>query len=395
MIFQYIAHEVRNPVSAAISACSFVSAAVNEKEPLVDPESRAAVKDDVKIIENSLQFVNDLLRNMLDMCRVSRNQLNTELVMTDVLHDVLQPVASMLYHRDTCFEVEVDCQPENLIIMTDRLRLKQVIMNLGRNACKFVEKGFIRLKARVVEGEVHIYVEDSGPGIPLDKQKRLFAKFQESLDSLNQGTGVGLNLCQTMITHLGGDIWLDEDYNSGIPSCPGACFVVNLKKKPLTAADVSLLASGNGHCGDSIISEEGSSFSRKAAIADLPKDLSVLFVDDDLILRKLFCRIIKKALPTWTVKEAANGETALRMTATETFSVIFLDQYMSSVDKQLLGTETARALRAQGVESVICGLSANDLEESFISAGANAFMMKPFPCKEGELAKELVRILNV
>ena len=67
---------------------------------------------------------------------------------------------------------------------------------------------------------------------------------------------------------------------------------------------------------------------------------------------------------------------------------------MTSVDKQLLGTETVRKLRSDGVKSYICGLSANDMEEPFKGAGADAFMLKPFPCKPEPLTKELLRMLN-
>lgn len=58
----YIGHEVRNPVSAAMAACSFVKTAVSKPEPLTDEESRKTVREDVEIIDNSLRFVNDLLR---------------------------------------------------------------------------------------------------------------------------------------------------------------------------------------------------------------------------------------------------------------------------------------------------------------------------------------------
>ena len=67
---------------------------------------------------------------------------------------------------------------------------------------------------------------------------------------------------------------------------------------------------------------------------------------------------------------------------------------MASVEKQLLGTETVRALRARGVDSIICGLSANDMEQQFVEAGANGFLFKPFPCETETLSAELVRILG-
>jgi CheY-like chemotaxis protein len=115
-----------------------------------------------------------------------------------------------------------------------------------------------------------------------------------------------------------------------------------------------------------------------------------------MVLRKLFSRAIRKILPGWSLQEAANGETALKMVESDEnhFDLMFVDQYMASVEKQLLGTETVRALRAMGITAKICGLSANDVEHAFEDAGANAFMFKPFPTKPAALKRELVRILN-
>ena len=67
---------------------------------------------------------------------------------------------------------------------------------------------------------------------------------------------------------------------------------------------------------------------------------------------------------------------------------------MASVEKQLLGTETIQALRAKGVQSIICGLSANDMEEEFRKAGANFVMSKPFPCQRDALREEFRRMLH-
>jgi signal transduction histidine kinase len=131
--------------------------------------------------------VNDLLRTMLDMHRAASKQLQVDMAPVDLLHDVLEPVGGMLYQRGSKVKLIVEC-PGNLIINTDSLRLKQVVLNLGRNSTKFIQEGFIRLKAEEVNGSVKIYVDDSGCGIPLEKRELLFAKFQESLDVLSQGT---------------------------------------------------------------------------------------------------------------------------------------------------------------------------------------------------------------
>jgi hypothetical protein len=79
-------------------------------------------------------------------------------------------------------EIKTDC-PNNLIVMSDRMRLKQIVLNLA--AMRFVEQGYIQLQAEVANDNVTLLVEDSGPGIPR-KSERLFAKFKESLDLLNQ-----------------------------------------------------------------------------------------------------------------------------------------------------------------------------------------------------------------
>jgi signal transduction histidine kinase len=179
--------EVRNPVAAAMSAVSFVKNAIEVDEPLKTEEQKAETRDDVNIIDNALRFVNDLLRNMLDMHRAANKQLKVNMTPTDLMHDVLESVQVMLPQRDARFSVEVDCPP-GLVCMTDRLRLKQVCLNLARNSVKFIHEGFIRLRADVINNEVHLFVEDSGPGIPLEKRQMLFSKFQESLDSLSQGT---------------------------------------------------------------------------------------------------------------------------------------------------------------------------------------------------------------
>ncbi|CAB9528965.1 respiration control sensor protein ArcB [Seminavis robusta] len=438
---EFLSHEVRNPLSAAISACSFVSTAVNEPAPLSDEDTQKHVREDIEVVSSSLHYINDFLRSMLDIHKASDNKIKIEMAPTDILQDVLEPVSAILYKRMASFEVVVDCPP-NLVVMTDSIRLKQVVLNMVRNASKFVEKGFLRMRADVVDQQVIIYVEDSGPGIPLEKQKELFAKFQASLDMLGQGTGIGLNLSKKLMATMGGELWLDGSYDSGVEGCPGACFVVQLNTPPLDMESAlprdieSSLPHGNdlrsSYSGTRSDSFLNSHLSHQAEPADeaapnmvvpheqepaarlnapqpttepvqppaqpeLPPELSVLFVDDDAVLRKLFVRAVKRAMPTWKISEASSGETALRMCEElqpEQYDLIFLDQYMASADKQLLGTETAHTMRSKGISSRICGLSANDLRDSFINSGADDFVMKPMPCKVDELKQLLVRVLK-
>jgi nitrogen-specific signal transduction histidine kinase len=323
----FIAHEVRNPLSAAIGATSFVSSMVSEMNPLSTADARQSAKEDVRIIEDSLQFINDLLRNMLDMHRASSNQLKIDMAPADISRDVLEPVASMLYHRCADFDVLLEC-PKNLVVMTDRLRLKQIVINLGRNAAKFVEKGFVRLRANVVDGMVQVYVEDSGLGTPLEKRKGLFRKFQESLDSLNQGTGIGLCVCQNLIDLMHGEIVLAEKYESGMVGFPGSRFVIKLNTPAIVLDSINLEKSDSFAYKDesSLTQNDSLSMDRKIPLDDkspieLPENLSVLFVDDGMMLRKLSSRSIRKLMPSWKLKEAGNGETALKLVDESKFDI--------------------------------------------------------------------------
>lgn len=388
----FIAHEVRNPVAAAMAACNFVQTEMNKKQPYQDAESLEVSRGDMSVIENSLKFVNDLLRNMLDMHRAGNKQLQVDMVPTDLKHDIIEPVAGMLHaKRGSKVKVLVEC-PDNLWINADPLRLKQVILNLGRNSSKFIEEGFIRLKAEEVDNNVRLFVDDSGSGIPKGKRDRLFAKFQESLDVLSQGTGIGLYLCKSLVDLMGGKIYLDDDYHSGIEGHPGTSFVIDMQAPSVAPPEDTL----------ELLRPPGIQFDIPGATEeemhpideDLPDKLRVLFVDDDSILRKLFKRSVLRVAPNWEIREASNGESALVLTETEQFDLIFIDMYMASVEKQLLGTETVASLRNAGVKSKLCGLSANDLEEEFLQAGANAFMFKPFPCEAHELQYALIKILH-
>ena len=193
----------------------------------------------------------------------------------------------------------------------------------------------------------------------------------------------GLSLCEKLTQLLGGEIWLDDDYDSGIEGCKGARFVIALKTPPIDL--------------DELDQDTKSDDSFDEVMPTLPDSLSVLFVDDDVILRKLFSRTIRKTFPSWHVDEAASGEIALKMLESHNkkYDIIFLDQYMSSTVKQLLGTEVVREIRARGLtDTLICGLSANEIEQSFLEHGADAFCLKPFPCKEGQVRRELFRILS-
>ena len=340
----HCSHEVRNPLSAALSASVFVTSAVQSH---ISDDTLDSLREDANIISSSLRFINDLLRSMLDVHRATRDQMVLETDSIDILHDIFEPTASMIYARDTNFEILVDC-PEGIVVDADKLRLQQVVLNLARNSAKFVDTGFVRLRCNTDENKhVVLYIEDSGPGIPEEKRKDLFNKYQKSLDSLAQGTGVGLSLVEKLVNLMDGEIYLDEKYDSGREGTPGACMVINLKQVPKSGDDEDDLEVGGTANGGNVVDlsalKNGQDLSKYTMPQDLerqlPRYLNVLFVDDDRNIRKLAIRSLRRVRPDWTIREAASGEACLQVCSNPDtiFDLIFMDQYMTSVEQCLKG----------------------------------------------------------
>jgi CheY-like chemotaxis protein len=367
-----------------MAALSFVMD--HTTEFVQDEESRQILLEDSRVVESSLNYINDLLRSMLDINRAKCGRLRVSNSPTDILHDVLEPAAAILCIRGTSVEVTIDC-PEDLIVETDQLRLKQVCLNLVNNASKFTKDGFIRLRALSTTNNVVLFVEDSGPSVPEQKRECLFDSFQDSLDPLNQGMGIGLSICFNLCQLLGAKIWLDTSYHSGIESCPGSRFVVELQKSPIyiesIIGDISTnLSVGTEHMPQEFeklsVSLDRGQHARRTlkspvvevqtefSMRSLPANVQVLFVDDETLLRKLFIKMAKKVAPTWTVTEASSGESVLQIVKDKKFDLILIDHYLRGAFAQFLGSEIVRKLRRQGIKSVICGISKNQVGAEFL-----------------------------
>lgn len=176
-----------------------------------------------------------------------------------------------------------------------------------------------------------------------------------ALSSLSHLQGVGLYLCKNLADLLGGELVLDDKFDSGVPGCPGTRFIVRLNQRPVAPAELSTstdyesedLVLRDACESNDAVSESRVAADTRIAARRLPEDCNVLFVDDDPVLRKLFVRKLKTVAPDWSVREAASGETALLLVEQHNFDLIFVDQYMASVERQVR-LELPRAASASG-----------------------------------------------
>ena len=204
-----MSHEIRTPMNAIIGF----------SEMLKDPELSQADRDEfISIINANSESLLILIEEIVDIAKIESGHISIKMVDTN-----LHKMASELQ-----LSIKKQCREQNVklinlnendlvdeIIVTDQQRLRQVLHNLLTNAVKFTNEGFIRYGFTVFpdKDEVIFSVQDTGIGIPQNKQKIIFERFRkanENQERLYPGTGLGLYITKTLVKMLGGKIWMDS-----------------------------------------------------------------------------------------------------------------------------------------------------------------------------------------
>lgn len=204
-----MSHEIRTPLNA-ISGFSEILIS----QPDMEKEMRTECNNIIR--ENSMLLLK-LLNDVLDLSNLDIEKMSFSLNHHDVVA-IGRSITNMFQNikhssnASILFETEVS----ELTLYTDENRLRQLLINLLINATKFTKEGSITLSIALdKQGENALFaVTDTGCGIPLEKQKSVFSRF-EKLNEEVSGTGLGLSICQSIIQRLGGDIWIDSSYTKG------------------------------------------------------------------------------------------------------------------------------------------------------------------------------------
>jgi CheY-like chemotaxis protein len=135
------------------------------------------------------------------------------------------------------------CAPANYVIITDKVKLKQIFINLIGNAFKFTDHGKIEAGCKKdASNNLVFYVSDTGIGIPIEKQKQIFDRFTQLNQGNNRlygGTGLGLSIVKGLINLLGGEIWLESEPNKGTTFYFTLTYRIsdNLQPEPISPRD--------------------------------------------------------------------------------------------------------------------------------------------------------------
>lgn len=202
-----MSHEIRTPLNAIVGFSDVLASggtSVDEQQGYVD------------IIKTNSDLLLRLINDILDVSRLEADRVTFTIEKCDVVPLCQQVLASVSQARKSENKYIFECDCESVDLRTDIQRLQQVIINLLSNADKFTRNGKITLKLEVDDEKrvATFSVSDTGTGIPLEKQKLVFERF-EKLNEYVQGTGLGLSICKLTVEKWGGEIWVDPGYTDG------------------------------------------------------------------------------------------------------------------------------------------------------------------------------------
>ena len=176
--------------------------------------------DAVKIIFRNSNHLQNMIINVLDVVKLGTDKMmfyHKEFNINDLMTEILYECDYKTKEKKIQVTKKID---RDLIINSDRLRLKQVLVNLIDNAISFVSKGNGKIEIGFSEREEHIlfYVKDNGQGIEKNEQGKLFKMFSQVLQGKKRkhgGLGLGLVICGMILEKLGGKIWVESELGKG------------------------------------------------------------------------------------------------------------------------------------------------------------------------------------
>lgn len=338
-----MSHEIRTPINGVLGMLTLLD------QSELAPRQREEVGLARRSAELLLQLVNDLL----DFSKIEAGKMETEALPT-ALQDLLKQLEAQFSHlgRRTGVRFQVDQDPElPAWILTDALRLQQVLNNLLSNAFKFTQRGVVTLSVHP-QGEVlRFTIQDTGIGIAPEAAERLFDSFMQADNSTSRqygGTGLGLVISKQLVELMGGTM----DFSSQLGV--GSQFWFTLPFKPCAPPK---------RIDTATIALPQWSWAR------------VLLVEDNLVNQKLASRLLEK----FGIQPdlAINGEEALQQASQQTYDLILMDCQMPIMD----GYTATQELRKKGYTAPIVALTANastDDRQTCLDAGMNDFLAKPY-----------------
>lgn len=364
-----MSHEMRTPLTAIIG---FSESLLDSDLPQAEQTSR------IRTVINAGHHLLHIINDVLDLSKIEAQKIVIEKIRTDLfplISEVIEIAQHQAAQKKISFTVEY-LYPVPAQIVTDPVRLKQILINLLSNAVKFTEQGSVTLRVGYApdEHKLEFEVIDTGVGLNEEQISRLFKPFTQADTSTTRkygGTGLGLYLSKLLSENMGGSISVTSEPGKG------------------SSFRLHIHAGNTGK--DSLIYS-----SAELPVTALPEDNNhalrlsghALLTEDNTNNQELIKLYLTRL--GLSVNIANNGKEALQHAEKQHFDLILMDMHMPLMD----GLEATRRLRESGFTGPIIALTANamdaDLDEA-LAAGCNEFLTKPI--SRNKFNETIARIL--
>ncbi len=366
-----MSHEIRTPLNAIIGFAQVLTR---------DEALGSRQLDQARIIVQSGQHLLDLINDVLDISKIEAGKLT--LTPTDFkLHDLLTDLTQMFGMRaeakglHMAYQVQTDVPND---VRADESKLRQVLINLLGNAIKFTAQGQISLRASLALAPpgtdnliLRVEIEDTGPGIGLHEQQRLFTPFEQTQAGHHSGgTGLGLSISKRLVGLMGGHIGLDSQPGKG------SVFYIELPVSRATQTPERFTSQWSGVTG----------------LAPGSAPVRLLITDDMSDNRRLLQDVLRPL--GFELMPASNGQEALELLSAWQPDAVLMDMRMPVMD----GFEATRRIKAlpddQRVPVIAVTASAFDDDmKAVFACGVDAYVRKPV--RTEELLEALAQVLGL
>jgi len=367
-----MSHEIRTPLNAIIGFSDI----------LADGDMAEEQAEWVETIRASGEHLLELIGDILDFSKIEAGKLDvdiTECSLKRLCAKVESLVRSAAIGKGLKFGFTEDGALPGRI-RTDPMRLSQCLVNLVNNAVKFTEKGhvYVRVSLHRIDSEpcIRFDVEDTGIGIPPEKQEAIFESFTQADGCTTRrfgGSGLGLAITKRLVKLLGGRVSLTSEEGKGSVFSLIVPVGVDVTKQP--------------SLGEHELDEESKTERAGAAKPDGEGEFAgrVLVAEDTVTNQKLVKVLLERM--GLEVTTAVDGAEAVEKGLAQAFDLIFMDIQMPKMN----GYEAAKALRREGLTTPIVALTANAMkgdDKKCIEAGCDDYLSKPI---DGKSLLQMIR----
>ncbi len=354
-----ISHELRTPLNAIIGYSELVE---GDLEQIGEDD----MADDIGKIETAGRHLLDLINEILDLSKVEAGKMEIyveEIDVKEVVEEIAQTLQPVIADNGNTLRIDVEDAPETMRV--DRMKFRQILINLLSNASKFTENGLVRVNVFCEKDDgrqVGVFeIIDRGIGIPEDELDDLFEAFNQVDDSTTRefgGTGLGLTICKHFSELMGGDIAVESKVGEG------STFRVKIP------VDVDEARRDRG--GDD--GDDKESLERSPSNSEIPPEAErVLVIDDDTTVHRLIERFL--ADEGFAVETTTGGEQVLETVRKFQPHIITLDVRMPEID----GWRILERLKSdpQCADIPVVMLTILNERNTGFSLGATDYLTKP------------------